>query len=146
MADRAAVYWERAEKLAEPGTKEHGFLLVNLGVAAAQKKNYVQAVKHYRLALKTIPRREQPVVWANLAVAQLRLGRRRQGWNSFRRARELRADPEVNLLYGQELYQHGRYRAAVEAFEAVLRGRPEDATARHNLAIARRKAAEAEPR
>ena len=147
MADRAAAYWERAEKLAEPGTQEHGYLLVNLGVAAAKKKNYAQAVKHYRIALKTIPRKQQPVVWANLAVAQLRLGRRRQGWKSFRHARELRADPEVNLLYGQELYQHGRYRAAVEAFEAVLRGRPEDATARRNLAIARRKAAaQAEPR
>ncbi len=102
MTDRAIGYWTRAEKLVEPGTEKHGYLLVNLGVAAAKTRNYAQAVDHYQAALKTIPRQRQSVVWANLAVAQLRLGRR-AGWSSFRRARRLSGNPEVNLLYGQEL-------------------------------------------
>ena len=144
--DLAMAYWSRAEKLVEPGTDKHGYLLVNLGVAAAKKKDYARAVEHYQTGLKTIPTKLQPVVWANLAVAQLRLGRRKAGWDSFRRARALRADPEVNLLYGQELYQDGQYEAAVEAFETALRDRPESEIARRNLAIARRKAAQARPR
>ena len=146
--DLAMDYWSRAEKLAEPGTEKHAYLLVNLGVGAAKTKNYAQAVEYYQTALKTIPNKQQPVVWANLAVAQLRLGRNQAGWKSFDNARRGRAGgAEVNLLYGQELYQHGRYQAAVEAFEAALGARPEDATARRNLAIARRKAAaEAEQR
>ncbi len=142
MTDRAIQYWERAEKLADPGTKEHGYLLVNLGVAAVRKKNYAGAVEHYQDALKTIPKDRQPVVWANLAVAQLRLGRKQQGWQSFQTAGTLGGGSEVNLLFGQELFQHGRYHAAVEAFERVLHARPEDATARRNLAIARQKAAQ----
>ena len=146
MTDRAIQYWTRAEKLADPGTKEHGYLLVNLGVAAVRKKNYAGAVEHYQDALKTIPKDRQSVVWANLAVAQLRLGRNQEGWQSFQSARSLGNGPEVNLLYGQELYQNGQYDAAVEAFERVLRARPEDAIARRNLAITRRKAADAQQR
>ena len=142
MTDRAIDYWTRAEKLVQPGTDKHGYLLVNLGVGAAKTKNYARAVEYYQAALKTIPKKQQPVVWANLAVAQLRLGRRREGWKSFRHARGgLTGGAEVNLLYGQELYQLGRYEAAVKAFEAALRARPEDQTARRNLAIARREAA-----
>ena len=145
QSDKAIDYWIRAEKLVEPGTDKHGYLLVNLGVGAAKSKNYARAVEYYEAALKTIPKKQQPVVWANLAVAQLRLGRRRAGWRSFRHARGGQTGgAEVYLLYGQELYQLGRYQQAVKAFEDALRARPEHPTARRNLAIARRKAAEAE--
>ena len=114
-------------------------------MGAAKSKNYARAVEYYEAALKTIPKKQQPVVWANLAVAQLRLGRRRAGWRSFRHARGGQTGgAEVYLLYGQELYQLGRYQQAVKAFEDALRARPEHPTARRNLAIARRKAAEAE--
>ena len=43
----AVFYWEKAEKLAEPGSSDHGFLLSNLGVAHAKQKDYAKAAEYY---------------------------------------------------------------------------------------------------
>ena len=132
----AAYYWEKAEKLAEPGSKDHGFLLSNLGVANAKQKNYAKAAKYYRRSLEILPKEE--VIWANFAVTQIRLGRVKEGWSNFRKALKLNpSQPEIYVLRAQESYQRGLYANAVSDLETALQMRPEDESVRRNLQAAR---------
>ena len=133
--DRALHYWEQAEKLVEPGSRAHGFLLMNLGVSAANVSDSARAVEYYRKAAAILPR--QSILWANLAVAQLRLGREEEGWQSFEQAIKMnRRVPEVYLLRGQELYRRGRYAQAADDYKFLLLLRPKDALAARNLQLA----------
>ena len=127
--------WEKAELVVEPNSSEHAHLLNNLGLSAASRKDYEQAVEYYERAVGM--RRGVAQFWANLAVAQLRLGRDDEGWQSFdRAASRARAQPGVFQLRGQEYYQRGRYREAVADFRRVVEMRPEDPTALRNLEAA----------
>jgi len=132
----AAYYWEKAEKLAEPGSRDHGFLLSNLGVANAKQKNYAKAAEYYRRSLEILPKEE--VIRANFAVTQIRLGRVKEGWSNFRKAVELNpSQPEIYVLRAQESYQRGLYANAVSDLETALKMRPEDESVRRNLQAAR---------
>ncbi len=133
----AAYYWEKAEKLAEPGSKDHGFLLSNLGVAHAKQKNYAKAAEYYQRSLEILPKEE--VIWANFAVTQIRLGREKEGWSNFDKALQLNpSQPEIYVLRAQESYQRGAYANAARDLETALRMRPEDERVRRNLQTARR--------
>ena len=133
----AAYYWEKAEKLADPGSKDHGFLLSNLGVAHAKQKNYAKAAEYYQRSLEILP--EEEVIWANFAVTQIRLGHVKEAWRNFEKALKLNpAKPETYVLRGQEFFQRGAYANAVRDLEAALRMRPEDESVRRNLEAARR--------
>ena len=132
---RALHYWKQAEERVERGSRPHGFLLMNLGVNAANSGDHARAVEYYREAGAIL--RRQAIVWANLAVAQLRLGREQEGWQSFERAIRInRRLPAVYLLRGQELYRRGRYGAAADDFRTLLKLRPEDESAARNLKLA----------
>ena len=137
----AAYYWEKAEKLAEPGSEDHGFLLSNLGVAHAKQKDYAKAAEYYQRSLEILPKEE--VIWANFAVTQIRLGHVKEAWGNFEKALKLNpAQPETYVLGGQEFFQRGAYANAVRDLEAALRMRPEDERVRRNLEAARRRLAQ----
>ncbi len=127
--------WEKAEEVVEPNSAEHAHLLNNLGLSAANRKDYAQAVKYYERAVGM--RRGVPLFWANLAVAQLRLGREEEAWPNFdRAAARARNHPEVFQLRGQEYFQKGRYREAVADFRRQVQMTPEDPVALRNLEAA----------
>ena len=137
----AAYYWEKAEKLADPGSDDHGFLLSNLGVAHAKQKDYAKAAEYYQRSLEILP--EEEVIWANFAVTQIRLGHVKEAWGNFEKALKLNpAQPETYVLRGQEFFQRGAYANAVRDLEAALRMRPEDESVRRNLEAARRRLAQ----
>ena len=132
----AAYYWAKAEKLAEPGSDDHGFLLSNLGVAHAKQKDYAKAAEYYQRSLEILPKEE--VIWANFAVTQIRLGHEKEGWSNFEKALKLNpSQPEIRVLRAQEFYQRGAYANAVRDLETALQMRPEDERVRRNLEAAR---------
>ena len=137
---KAQQSWERALEVVEKETEEHAFLLGNLGLLEAQAKNWAKAAELYQEAVGMY--RQAPQIWAQLAVAQMRLGRSEEGWESFEQAMKYhwRLGPEVYKLRGQELYQAGRYAEAARDFQAALAYSPDDEDARYNLEVARRAA------
>ena len=131
----AAKYWGAAEKLAPAGSMDHAYLLSNLGLAHARLKDYRRAVEYYQRAIKIA--RRVPEFWAQLAVAQLRLGLKEEGFKSFREAfKGRRQSPEIYLLRGQEYFLLGDYRRAALDFAQAVEMRPEDESARRNLEAA----------
>ncbi len=127
--------WEKAEEVIKPDSPERAHLLSNLGLSAAYRKDYQQAIDYYERAIAI--RRGVGLFWAQLAVAQLRLGRDDEAWENFGRAvARARNEPGVFQLRGQELYQRGRYGQAVADFRVWVTMRPEDPVARHNLEAA----------
>lgn len=136
----AQRYWTQALERVDRGTNEEAYLLANLGLLEAKQKRWEAAVDYYRRAIE-IHRREANF-WAQLAVAQMRLGRTEEGWKSFEQGARYRMStgPQFFLLRGQEQFQAGRYEGAVSDFEQVLRQSPENEAAQRNLEIARRAA------
>ena len=131
----AAKYWRQAEKLVPAGSKDHAYLLGNLGLAHARLKDYRRALDYYESAIKIAPR--VPEFWAQLAVAQLRLGRKEEGFESFGEAfKRRRRSPEIYLLRGQEYFLLGDYQRAANDFEQAVKMRPEDQRAQRNLQAA----------
>ena len=126
--------WEKAEELVEPNSAEHGHLLNNLGLSAAHRKDYAQAVEYYERALAIRGGASQ--IRANLAVAQLRLGRDKEAWENFDRAAARGRHPGIFQLRGAANFERGRYREAVADFSRVVRMTPEDPEARYNLEAA----------
>jgi protein O-mannosyl-transferase len=138
--DPAVRAWERAAELLPPDSDEYPYVLSNLGLAAAHAKQYERAIGYYRRAIEAKPR--EAMFWGQLAVAQMRLGRTEEGWESFRKGFAAPGPAPVGLraLRGQERYQAGRYEEAAEDFEAVLRATPDDPEAARNLRAARQAA------
>jgi tetratricopeptide (TPR) repeat protein len=127
--------WIRAEQVVRPGTLQHATLLGNLGLAAARKKNYEQAVDYYRRALEI--RAYRPTIRAQLAVALMRLGRTEEGWQEFEKAfGRTTGSYEVLMLRAQELYLVGRYAEAAQDYRMALALLPESEEARSNLEVA----------
>ena len=92
---------------------------------------------YYQRAIKINDR--VPEFWAQMAVAQLRLGRKKEGFESFREAfKTRRLSPEIYLLRGQEYFLLGDYRRAALDFAQAVEMRPEDESARRNLEAAER--------
>lgn len=133
-AVRALELWERAAKFVKKGSEENGHLLNNIALAYARMKNYDLAVKYYQQAVAMIAR--PGTIWANLAVAQMRLGREEEAWKSFDKAvEETRASsPEVFKLRGQEYFLKKRYEEAAADFQKAVELNPDDEDARYNLA------------
>ncbi len=139
---QAEQAWIRAEQVVQPGSLEQAALLGNLGLAAARKKEYAQAVDYYQKALKIRPYR--PTVRAQLAVALIRLGRTEEGWQQFERAiGKSTGSYEVLLLRAQEYYLSGRYAKAAQDYRMALELLPESEEAQQNLAVAERAAQQA---
>ena len=131
----AAKYWRQAEKLVPAKSTDHAYLLSNLGLAHARLKDYRRAVDYYERAIEIAPR--VPEFWAQLAVAQLRLGRKKEGFESFDKAfKSRRQSPEIYLLRGQEYFLLGDYQSAVRDFKQAVKMRPEDQRAQRNLQAA----------
>lgn len=134
--------WIRANQVVRPGSLEQATLLGNLGLAAARKQNYQQAVDYYRQALEI--RAYRPTVRAQLAVALMRLGRTEEGWQEFEKAFGNRTGSyEALMLRGQELYLVGRYAEAARDYRMALRLLPESEEAKGNLQAAQRAARQA---
>ncbi len=136
---QAVQAWQQGEKYVKPDSSEQAHLFNNLGLGYANLGDRARAIEYYEKAVAIRPMVAQ--FWANLAVAQLRVGREEEGWKSFERAVETsirRRDlqPGVFRLRGQEYYQRGRYAEAKQDFERVLTLTPEDAVARRNLRAA----------
>ena len=136
--------WLRAAEVAKPGSEEMPAIFMNLGLSFARQKNYAQAVEYYKPALRANP--ENPVGWAQLAVARMRLGRAYEGRRDFEKAFEYGGGhrPEVLQLRGQEYFLAGRCEEAASDFLQASRQIPEDETLRRNLEAARRCAAQAQ--
>ena len=116
---------------------DHAYLLSNLGLAHARLKDYRRAVDYYQRAIKIT--RRVPEFWAQMAVAQLRLGLKKESFESFREAfKTRRRSPEIYLLRGQEYFLLGDYRRAALDFAQAVEMRPEDESARRNLEAAER--------
>ena len=135
--------WQKAEERVEPGSKEHGASLANLGVAHSSLQDYSRAVEYHKRAIDISP--EVTQFWVNLATAQIQSGRHEEGWRSFQEAIEIDAiRPEIYLLRGQEYYRQGEYAKAVLDFRAAIELRafpykqagPEDQTAQQYLRMA----------
>ena len=136
MHTQAINAWVEAAKHVEEDSGEHAHLLNNLGLAFANLGDRERAIEYYNQALDMRPR--MGMFWANLAIAQLRLDREDEGWESFERAAQYGGNiPGVFRLRGQEHYQRGRYREAVEDFARALSLMPEDPVLRRNLQAAR---------
>ena len=128
--------WVEAAKHVEKGSGEHAHLLNNLGLAFANLGDRERAIEYYNQALDMRPGESQ--FRANLAIAQLRLGREEEGWKSFEQAAQFaRRRPGVFRLRGQEYYQRGHYQEAIADFEQALRLIPEDPVLMRNLEAAR---------
>lgn len=136
----AVRYWTQAEERVEPGSDEHAYLLGNLGLAAATQKDYEQAVRHYERAVEM--KGGDSRLWAQLAVANMRLGREEKGWQLFDVAMKRRRmlGPETFMLRGQEYYRIGEYEKALADYEAALSYRPGDPTIQERLNIVRQAA------
>lgn len=133
--EQAEQAWIRAEQVVRPGSLEHATLLGNLGLAAARKENYQQAVDYYQQSLEI--RAYRPTVRAQLAVALMRLGRTEEGWESFERAfGNTTGSYEVLMLYAQELYLAGRYAESAQSYRMALQLLPESEEAQSNLKAA----------
>ena len=135
MYTQAVQAWHEGEKHVVPDSEQHAHLLNNLGLAYANLGDRRRAIDYYERAIEMRPRVAQ--FWANLAVAQLRVGREEEGWQSFdRAARFSRREPGVFRLRGQEYFQSGRYLEAKDDFERVLNMTPEDPAALRNFRAA----------
>lgn len=140
--DQAEQAWIRAEQVVRQGSMEHATLLGNLGLAAARKQNYQQAVDYYQKALEI--RAYRPTVRAQLAVALMRLGRTEEGWEQFDRAfGNTTGSYEVLMLHAQELYLAGRYAESAHDYRMALQLLPESEEAQRNLQAAESAAREA---
>lgn len=132
----AEAFWSRAEELVEPGSTDHAYLLSNLGLAHANLKDHAKAIGFYERAVKIVP--GVPQLWANLAIAQIRTGRKADGWASFEKAFAVGIpDTQTYFLRGQERFQDGDYAGAAEDFQRASEISPEYAPARRNLEAAR---------
>jgi tetratricopeptide (TPR) repeat protein len=139
---QAEEAWIRAEQVVRPGSLEHATLLGNLGLAAARKQDYQQAVDYYQQALEI--RAYRPTVRAQLAVALMRLGRTEEGWQEFEKAfGNTTGSYEALLLRAQEFYLAGRYAEAAQDYRMALELLPESEEAQRNLEIAQRAALQA---
>jgi tetratricopeptide (TPR) repeat protein len=139
---QAEAAWIRAEQVVEPGTMEEATLLGNLGLAAARKKNYQQAVDYYEKALEI--RSYRPTVRAQLAVALMRLGRTEEGWREFAKAfGDTAGSYEALMLRAQEFYLAGRYAEAAQDYRMALQLLPESDEAQGNLEATGRAARQA---
>ena len=135
MHTQAVQAWHEAEKYVDVGSRQQAHLMNNLGLAYANLGDRERALTYYRKAVEMGPRVAQ--FWANLAVAQLRVGREAEGWQSFERAaRPGGTEPGVFLLRGQEYYQRERYLEAKQDFERVVAMTPEDPNAIRKLRAA----------
>ena len=135
MHTQAVQAWHEAEKYVDVGSRQQAHLMNNLGLAYANVGDRERALTYYRKAVEMGPRVAQ--FWANLAVAQLRVGREAEGWQSFERAaRRGGTEPGVFLLRGQEYYQRERYLEAKQDFERVVAMTPEDPNAIRKLRAA----------
>ncbi len=133
--DQAEQAWTRAEQVVRQGSMEHATLLGNLGLAAARKQNYEQAVDYYQRALEI--RAYRPTVRAQLAVALMRLGRTEEGWAEFEKAfNNTTGSYEVLMLHAQELYLAGRYAESARDYRMALQLLPESEEAQRNLEAA----------
>jgi tetratricopeptide (TPR) repeat protein len=137
LVSQAQISWQQAAKVANPKSREYQGILTNLGLSFAKQKDYKQAVVYYKQALEA--RRPSPVVWAQLAVAQMRLGLADEGWQSFEQASKYGEGlPEVRRLRAQEYYLVGRCADAYDDFLGASLQRPEDDSLRGNLELARK--------
>lgn len=139
---QAEEAWAQAERVVREGSLEHATLLGNLGLAAARRENYQQAVDYYDRSLEMRPYR--PTVRAQRAVALMRLGRTEEGWEEFERAfGDTTGSYEVLMLHAQELYLAGRYAEAAQDYRMALRLLPESEEAQRNLEAAAKAAQQA---
>ena len=137
---QAQIAWSRAAEVVEKGSEQEAFLMANLGLLEARAKRWDQAIEYYQRALELQP--NETTLYAQLAVAQIRAGRNDEGWATFDKGEKAWTfvSPQYRILRGQEYFQIGEYKKAVEDFQQALLFQPDDAETRRNLEIAKRAA------
>lgn len=135
MFTQATEAYRKALELAPPNSRERADILNSLGSTLNNRGMYSEAIPIYEAALKINP--EIPILWTNLAIAELRLGRP-DGWQHFERAIDLNPlSWEAHLARGNMYLQMGRYDEAIRDYERVLNLVPDNADAQNNLRAAR---------
>jgi tetratricopeptide (TPR) repeat protein len=137
---QAQIAWNRAAELVEKGSEQEAFLMANLGLLEARAKRWDKAIEYYQRAIELQP--NETTLYAQLAVAQIRAGRNDEGWATFDKGEKAWAfvSPQYRILRGQEYFQIGEYKKAVEDYQQALLFQPDDAETRRNLEIAKRAA------
>lgn len=110
-----------------------------MGNGLYKNKDYVNAEKKYREALKTDS--ASPVVNSNLGSSLYEQKKYEEAAEAFdQAARHSTGDTAAKAYYnkGNALFQQGDLEGSAEAYKEALRRNPKDEDARHNLAMTQR--------
>ncbi len=135
FAEATAAYQKAAELVSHDST-DYAEVLSSLGSTYNNRKMYAEAIQQYQTALKISP--NIPVLWTNLALAEIRLNRMDEGWHHLQRA--IQINPlawEPHLARGNLFFQMGRYDDAIKDYQRVLDLVPGHPDALQNLQAAR---------
>lgn len=131
VAVGATVVWRRPAAGPEYASEE---LVTDFftSLAALDVEENERAVKVLEQATASQP--NEPALWANLAVAHLRLRRMDLANESLQRAEQLTGDdPRINTLKAEILTQEGKIPEAIGQLRAVLEKQPQNAPAAYSL-------------
>jgi tetratricopeptide (TPR) repeat protein len=105
----------------------------NLGIALLREGKGDEALRHYREAVRILPR--YPSARNNLAYALYRAGRTNEAVESWLTTLEFAPDnPTAHCFLGMVMAEQNRPREAVEHYEAALRSKPDFVLVQQQLA------------
>jgi thioredoxin-like negative regulator of GroEL len=103
------------------------------GLAALDVESNEHAKQLFEAAVQTEPR--EPALWADLAVAQMRLQDLKSAQVSLEKAASLAKEaPELAVLRAELLQEEGNAEAAIEQWRKVYQDRPNNVAAAYSLA------------
>jgi tetratricopeptide (TPR) repeat protein len=100
----------------------------NLGVVLAQRGKWVEAIEHYRQALRINP--DHASAHNNWGAALARQGKLDEAIERYRKALQIRPDyADAHFAWGNTLTEQGKPAEAIEHYAKVLQIKPDDARA-----------------
>ncbi|MGC2402157.1 MAG: tetratricopeptide repeat protein [Acidobacteriaceae bacterium] len=108
--------------------------LESLGLIYAEQKQTTKALPLLESACRAVP--ASPIVFENLGITYLKLGRNDDAVRVFRRAVVLAPDGRHEAMLGTALMGLRRYAEAAQAFEASSQSDPENRDSRYQWALA----------
>ncbi len=114
--------------------EEKAVALTFIGIIYDDKGDYKSAIDHYQRAIKYD--RKNPITYRNLALAYRHLKDYEKAGEAISRAVDLDEKNTNNrVLYGNILFDQGKYKEARDQYEGALKTNPENPSALYNLAI-----------